>query len=644
MGCSKLKSNIFPLAMLTAVLLVTACPQPEDFLFNPGLPSEDHADHFDNDAYTPQDGGLPETAAELPVWLDTEGGAENVEYKSLQAALDWLKDNAVNGGNYTVRVGWDQAIAPYPLNYGAPDKTVSVTLVSADENEKQISLAKTGNLFTIGANVILTLDRGITLKGLSTNLVPLISVEKNGALVMKDGSVIRDNNNIRNHLFTSNGAGVSVAGKFTMDGGSILNNRVPGLCTGGGVIITDAGEFTMNGGLISGNYAGSKGGGVGFYHSLISEERAVFLMTGGAISHNTSGAGGGVYVSYFGNFTMTGGTISHNSAGAGGGVEVGGWVYGSSGEFTMTGGVISNNIAELNGGGIFSQYAHKGKVVIGGNAVISGNEADTTNPFRGNSCGGGIYTAYITLEGNGVIEGNKARKGAGVYLTYHESIEAVTFTMTGGVIRANTAIEYGGGVAFCYLSQGQRRDYAVPFAFDKTGGTIYGYDGGADANIVLNAVNKDGRPPRPGQDEDDQGEDNNNQGNQGNGNNNNQGNQGNGNGNSQGNQGNQGNGNNQGNQGNGNGNNQGNQGNNNNQGNDNDQGEDDDDQDGNGNNGGNGTLSDRGHAVFVFDQYWGQSYNDSDVISTVYVHKEITSFPADKLGAWDNGQLTGNWD
>jgi hypothetical protein len=374
---------------------------------------------------------------------------------------------------------------------------------------------------------------------------------------------------------------------------------------------------------------------------------------------------------------MTGGTISNNKAYSGGGVEVGGYAYGSSGEFTMTGGVISNNIAELTGGGIFSQYAHKDKVVIGGNAVISGNEADTANPFHGNSCGGGIYTSSIILEGNCVIEGNKARNGGGVYLTYHESIKTVTFTMTGGVIRSNTAIEYGGGVALCYLSQGQRRDYTVPFAFDKTGGTIYGYDGDDNANIVLNAVNKDGRPPRPGEDEDDQGEDNNNQGNngnnQGNGNGNNQGNQGQGNGNNQGNngnQGNQGNGNSQGggnNQGNGNGNSQGNQGNNgnnqgnqgnqgngNNQGNDDDQGEDDDDQGednnnqgGNGNNGSNGTLSDRGYAVFVFDLYWGKSDIGTDDVATVYVHKEVTSPPPDILGASGNGeskQSTGAWD
>jgi hypothetical protein len=663
------KRTFLPLAILAAALLVTACPMPDDFAFDSdqltsSISSFDIGGNTEDDTLT-----LEAFPVEMTVWLDTDGGAQGAEYENLQSALDWLKDNA-DGGNYTVHVGRNQTITPQPLKYGTP---ISITLVSTDGSEKQIGLSKTGSLFTIGAGVTLTLERGITLKGLSNNLVPLVSVEKNGMLVMKDGSAIRDNSNIRNYLFESNGAGVSVAGKFVMDGGSILNNRVPGLCTGGGVILINSGEFTMNGGLISGNYAESKGGGVGSYHSL-SEERAVFLMTGGTISNNTSGSGGGVYVSNYTSFTMTGGAISNNKAYSGGGVEVGGYAYGSSGELTMTGGVISNNLAELTGGGIFSQYAHKGKIVIGGNAVISGNEANTANPFRGNSAGGGIYTSSIILEGNCVIEGNRARAGAGVYLTYHESIKTVTFTMTGGVIRSNTAIEYGGGVAFNYLSQGQARDYAVPFAFDKTGGTIYGYDGGANANIVLDAV-KDALPPRPGEDGDDQGEDDNNQGgisivpygndqggnnnNQGNGNGNSQGgndnnqgngnsqggnnnNQGNGNGNSQGgNNNNQGNGNSQG----GNNNNQGNGnsqgGNNNNQGNDNDQGEDGDDQ-GSNNNG--GTVTDRGHAVFVFDLYWGKSYNGSDDVVSAYVHKEVTSPPADMLGAWDSRQALGAWN
>jgi len=51
--------------------------------------------------------------------------------------------------------------------------------------------------------------------------------------------------------------------------------------------------------------------------------------------------------------------------------------------------------------------------------------------------------------------------------------------------------------------------------------------------------------------------------------------------------------------------------------------------------------------VFVFDLYWGKSDIGSDDVSTVYVHKEITSPPSDRLGASGNGenkQSAGAWN
>ena len=71
--------------------------------------------------------------------------------------------------------------------------------------------------------------------------------------------------------------------------------------------------------------------------------------------------------------------------------------------------------------------------------------------------GGGIYnTGTFTMNG-GEISGNTSSQGGGVY-------NAGTFTMNGGVISGNTASKNGGGV---YVSSGG--------TFTKTGGTIYGY-------------------------------------------------------------------------------------------------------------------------------------------------------------------------
>ena len=113
----------------------------------------------------------------------------------------------------------------------------------------------------------------------------------------------------------------------------------PGTITGGwtdqlycgGVHVSKSGTFTMNGGTISDNRTGTGGGGGG-----VCLNSGTFTMNGGTISHNSAKDGGGVYVSDSGTFTMNGGTISDNSGRNGGGVCLGG-------TFTMTGGTIIGN-------------------------------------------------------------------------------------------------------------------------------------------------------------------------------------------------------------------------------------------------------------------------------------------------------------
>jgi hypothetical protein len=484
--------KMFFLAVLAAMII--SCPQPMD-----NFSKKTNADDISEENLPEETGSDSEAAAvQENVWLYSDSIFQG--YENLQAALDWLKDNADNDGSYTVCLGTNETIAPQTLNFGASDKIVNITLISNDENEKQISLTRPGILFRVGPYITLTLDRGITLKGRSDNdSGALVYVDKNGTLIMNDGASAKDN------AGKDYGA-ISIEGTFIMNGGSITgNSKKFGFLIGGGVCLID-GTFTMNGGIISGNRS-SNGGGVGFCSER--GKNPVFYMTGGTISNNRGDFGGGVFVSYSGKFIMTGGTISNNLGIAGGGLSIEASVS-SSGEFIMTGGAISNNVAECNGGGIFSsQNVTKGKLVIGGNAVISGNSV-MNNPFPGNGYGGGIYSsANVVLQDNCVIEGNTAKGGAGLYFSLHQgSVIETAFTMTGGTIRANTAKEFGGGVAILHSS---------PYIqFHKTGGIIYGYDGGVNSNIVLNSTyaGKEKQPGNPHGDsnEDDQGEDNNAQG------------------------------------------------------------------------------------------------------------------------------------
>ncbi len=221
---------------------------------------------------------------------------------------------------------------------------------------------------------------------------------------------------------------------------------------GGGAIYIEArGTCNMVSGKISGNSAWDKGGGV--------YVRGIFNMHDGTISGNnvSSGSGGGVYVSTSGTFTMDGGTISGNnvSSGSGGGV----YVY-TSGTFTMDGGIISKNNAQ-SGGGVY--------VYQNGSFNMKGGEIRNNQAANGSSGEGGgvyVYGGTFTMDG-GTISGNTAiENGGGVY------VDKNSFTMNGGTITNNTANAAGGGV---YMYSG---------SFTMTGGSITGNGAGRNGNGV----------------------------------------------------------------------------------------------------------------------------------------------------------------
>ncbi len=123
-----------------------------------------------------------------------------------------------------------------------------------------------------------------------------------GKFIMSDNAVISDN--ASTDTYGGGGGVYNFNGTFTMNGGSINNNKAP---RGGGGVENYAEnyhkiQFTMNGGTVSGNEAGSLGGGIWHhvYHINSSDNaEGVFIMNGGTVSQNrltdTSGKGGGVY-------------------------------------------------------------------------------------------------------------------------------------------------------------------------------------------------------------------------------------------------------------------------------------------------------------------------------------------------------------
>ena len=227
--------------------------------------------------------------------------------QNLSSALSWISSNAVNGDNFLIVVGADEAISPTKLKYSG--KTVGITLIGSGA-ERIISLNANGTMFEIGPNVTLTIDDNITLHGKNINTGSLVSIYgyENGhtfdsKLIMNDGAKIKSNN--------TSGIYVGV-GVFLMYGGEISGNSTNG--TGGGINCSSSGTVLMYGGKIYGNTAYS-GGGV--------ETTSLFTMYGGKISGNIAtandsvGGGGGIR----GRVTMHGGVINGNTAIRGGGIH-----------------------------------------------------------------------------------------------------------------------------------------------------------------------------------------------------------------------------------------------------------------------------------------------------------------------------------
>ena len=301
-----------------------------------------------------------------------------------------------------------------------------------------------------------------------------ISVDSNGTFTMRDGII---EGNIQSpNASLGGGGGVNVrGGTFIMEGGAIRNNTVPGSIAqarGGGVYIFSDGIFIMESGIIEGNTA-LAGGGV----NIVA---GTFTMNGGIIRGNTATGtsgnnlgGGGVHLSRINSvFNMNGGTIGGpnpgdaNTATGGGGVRV------VDGIFTMSGGVIEGNESSRSGGGVCINGARSTFIIEDG--VIRNNS--TTGVISNLNRGGGVSvrTNSIFIMYNGVIEGNTAAAGGGI------AIYNVSFTMNGGVIRGNHAIntatstivnQGGGGV---YLERG---------IFEMNGGIIGGPNP-SDANIA----------------------------------------------------------------------------------------------------------------------------------------------------------------
>jgi len=339
------------------------------------------------------------------VW--TFNGLSVSNSTELNAALAIIQDDLMVS-QFTITFTTSFSIASQDLT-GTGYQTKIIT-IKGNTAMQTISLSETGSMFTIGDGVTLILDENITLQGRSAdndagqdNDAPLVTVNTGGTLKMNEGSVITGNTN---SATSGGGVRVEIDGEFTMNGGTISNNKGYG---GGGVRV-NGGDFIMTGGEISGNTAhqnpfpasgsgNNTGGGVYVGRYAYSTDGGIttsysgtgtFTMSGTAKIHgNTASSdGGGVSVNNQGTFTMNGGTIYRNIAtyklgtpnntGDGGGV----WVHDDRGIFSKTGGIITgygddqgngNAVKDINGTPVTSDRHHAIAVRNGGGLNLGKN-------------------------------------------------------------------------------------------------------------------------------------------------------------------------------------------------------------------------------------------------------------------------------
>jgi hypothetical protein len=321
--------------------------------------------------FGPETSGTPMPPS-VKLYQGGTGEAQKIGEYTLTGAAAWLSANAADGHAYYLVMVADDTAAP--IEFSWPNKTVGVTLMT-DGPERTIQLGSNGSLFTVNSGVTLTLEDNVTLKGIASNTVSLVSIQRSGTFTMNGGEI---SGNTASYYYGGGGGGVYLYGTFTMSGGKISGNTAS---HGGGVYVSYSGTFTMSGGEISGNTASYNGG--------VSVEGR-FTMSGGEISGNTASRGGGVSVSH-GTFTMSGGEISGNTASFyGGGVDV------SGGTFTMSGGEISGNTTSTYsscGGGVYAISGTFTKASTGGLITGYGNNTTTGNKVVQNGQGHAVYVS-----------------------------------------------------------------------------------------------------------------------------------------------------------------------------------------------------------------------------------------------------------
>lgn len=344
-------------------------------------------------------------------------------------------------------------------------KNADITLKGSGTLERSPDLnSSSGGPIVVQKGAKLTID-GITLDGkqiethYDNNSHDGYWIKTEGTLILNSGTVTG------NHNIGAFGGVIAVVGSqahFEMNGGSIENNKstVPGRSQYSAPVTAVGGaSFTMNGGFIQNNdYSDTMNTGAVYINP--QDGNSSFEMNGGYIRNNQAHSGA-VFVgdiqpdyTHIASFIMNNGTISDNTVSAGSG----GIFILANGKAVMNDGLISGNTGNCGGGvGTNDRYAEQNIGAAGiriedwsttykvpaaftmNGGTISGNKAM--------DCGGGVYVASntVVLNAGQILNNTALDQGGGIYV----GTIPYVLHMYNSVIAENTASVLGGGIWSC---------------------------------------------------------------------------------------------------------------------------------------------------------------------------------------------------
>ena len=344
-------------------------------------------------------------------------------------------------------------------------KNADITLKGSGTLERSPDLnSSSGGPIVVQKGAKLTID-GITLDGkqiethYDNNSHDGYWIKTEGTLILNSGTVTG------NHNIGAFGGVIAVVGNqahFEMNGGSIENNKstVPGRSQYSAPVTAVGGaSFTMNGGFIQNNdYSDTMNTGAVYINP--QDGNSSFEMNGGYIRNNQAHSGA-VFVgdiqpdyTHIASFIMNNGTISDNTVSAGSG----GIFILANGKAFMNDGLISGNTGNCGGGvDTNDRYAEQNIGAAGiriedwsttykvpaaftmNGGTISGNKAI--------DCGGGVYVASntVVLNAGQILNNTALDQGGGIYV----GTIPYVLHMYNAVIAENTASVLGGGIWSC---------------------------------------------------------------------------------------------------------------------------------------------------------------------------------------------------